>query len=956
MFQPPQHSGESHFTNESPGLNQVKQPTAQTLCTMSLSDWRGSLTTFNGFTGTRPVLELVNATWEEISNLVRPEKPAAITDKRDGQYFVPCLLKDASLVGNTLEAAIKNGQPTIGKMRSKGHVTEATMLVTDIDGISRDAFYDTLIKIDNDGLTCIVYSTYSHGSEDKPGVRARMVVPVDQALATEAYRAAWHGFDQRYFGGAAGMADSSGANLYQQQGIWCCDPSRIDKAEKWGIDGGVASADALITIGNAILAAQAAQSCSAAKAARKSPAHIGTKQATSSVSNADYPSSDATKVADACQQIRLFRDTKGEDQSETLWRDCLGVVGYCEGGDDLCHDWSSGHSGYDERKTAEKLAYRLKTPPTTCAQFQKSNPNGCAGCRQKCNSPITLGWEDAFVVIEAPEVSGTTAHVAVESTTEEMPKVDTATVDIESTATDLTTVSSAPLTQPTDAEVIALLVAMPKLEYERVRIEQAKIMGCRPAALDDLVKAARKEESESVGNLPFPEIEPHSAPIDPAQLLTEISITIRRFIVLDAELADAAALWVAFTWFINAVEIAPLAIINAPEKACGKSQLLDLLGRMAARPISAANSSTAFMFRAVAMWTPTILIDEADTFIRDNDELKGLINAGYTRANAYVGRVVGDNHEPKLFKVWSAKALAGISLEKHLPDATMSRAIVFELRRKLPHEQVSRLREAEDGLFDGIASKLARFSDDYSQKVRLARPTLPDELNDRAQDNWQPLLAIAGCAGNEWIQRATAAALKLSGVGDRSASTGNELLADIKQIFEAKKTVRIKSVDLIAALCEDEECGWATYNRGKPLTPRQLGKQLAVYGISSKTVRLGDKNTPKGFDAAQFADAFARYLTAPEKLPQHRNAPPEPISGMAEGVADLPQHGTHDAPHGEVAATAPVADVAQQTAIRNDSVTLELSLILDCGGVADETPISGEATSASPDVSHEDAF
>ncbi len=489
--------------------------------------------------------------------------------------------------------------------------------------------------------------------------------------------------------------------------------------------------------------------------------------------------------------------------------------------------------------------------------------------------------------------------------------------------------------QQEDDEVIARLATMKPMDYDRVRTEQAKALGVQVKTLDGMVKAARNEENGLM--LPFLEVEPHPEPIDPAQLLNDISNIICRFIVMDIEQADAAALWVAFTWFIDAAEVAPLAIINAPEKACGKSQFLDLLGRMVARPLSAANSSTAFMFRAVEMWTPTILIDEADTFIRENDEIKGLINAGYTRANAFVGRVVGDNHEPKLFKVWGAKALAGISLEKHLPDATMSRAIVFNLRRKLPHESVARLRHAESDLFKNYSSKLARFADDYSQQIRLSHPALPDELGDRAQDNWEPLLAIAECAGPDWVLRATTAALKLSSTGEASVSIGNELLADIQYVFECKHVEKISTADLIEALMKDEENSWATYNRGKPLTPRQLAKQLSGYGIKSKTVRLGPKNTPKGFDKAQFEDSFARYLLSPTKLPQQRNELPESNNGEAGVVAGNTQHSSNDT-------AGNVLDCPQL--FRNDSATPEAISGINCGDVADKTANLGDNTGA----------
>lgn len=848
-YQNLQHNGESHSTDVPHGSNQTVL-LSQNLSVTSLSQWCGSLTTFKGFTGTRPTQELSNATWEEISNLLCPEKPVIIADKKQGQYVVPCLLKESLLVGKTLDVAIQNGQSITGKMRSKQHVTGANFLIIDIDGLSDEDFNSGLDKIKGDCLTFLAYTTHSHGSTDKPGVRARIAIPLDRSVNTEEYAAAWHGFDSVYWNGQAGRADSSGANLYQQQGSWCCEPSRASLATRWSNRDGVASANGLIALGKAAVASDSAKLTSESEGSRKITTSNSTKGVasdSSNISTEEYPASDANKVAAACKQIANFRDTKGADQSEPLWRDCLGVVGFCVNGADFCQEWSSAHPTYDEQQTLEKLAYRIKVAPTTCAQFKKSNPAGCNGCVERCKSPIILGTEDAFEIIKPAK--------------DDLAAVATSTDQTEAPACDFGQGTTNPTAPVNDDAMIRLLAAMKPMDYDRVRQEQAKLLGVQVKTLDLMVKKARNEETES-SSLPFLEIEPHPVPIDPAQMLEEISNTIKRFIVLDKEQADAAALWIAFTWFIDVVDVAPLAIINAPEKSCGKSQLLDLMGRMTARPISAANSSTAFLFRAVELWTPTMLIDEADTFVKENMELKGLINAGYTRANAFVGRVVGDNLEPKLFNVWGAKALAGIALERHLPAPTMSRAIVFELRRKLPHEQITKLRDAEDGLFDGIASKLARFSDDYAQKVKAARPVLPEKLNDRAQDNWQPLLAIAECAGAEWVQRATEAALKLSSAGEKSVSTATQLLADIKQVFEVKKISRIKSADLIFELCEDEELGWSTYYRGKPLTPRQLAKLLGQYGIQSKTVR--DKySTPKGYELAQFSDVFARYLDTP---------------------------------------------------------------------------------------------
>lgn len=405
-------------------------------------------------------------------------------------------------------------------------------------------------------------------------------------------------------------------------------------------------------------------------------------------------------------------------------------------------------------------------------------------------------------------------------------------------------------------EAIKRLASMSLLEYDQNRRDAAKSLGVRPATLDKVVLAERKEDdSEGIG---FPDIEPWTSPVDPGALLSEISATLRRFIVCQHETADAAALWVAMTWFMDVVQVAPMAIITAPEKRCGKSQLLFLLGKLSYRPLTASNISPAALFRAVDAWNPTLLVDEADAFMRDNEELRGVLNSGHTRDSAYVIRVVGEDFTPQRFSVWGAKALAGIG---HLADTLMDRAVVIELRRKLPHESVERLRHADPGLFDELAQKLSRLAEDYRDAVRRARPDLPGSLNDRAQDNWEPLLAIADIAGGEWATRGRKAALKLSGTESLTMSTGTELLADIQEIFETKKVDKISTAQLIEALCEDDERPWATYNRGKPITPRQVSKRLGEYGISSTTIRV-NYDTPKGFRREMFDEAFSRYLVS----------------------------------------------------------------------------------------------
>lgn len=190
----------------------------------------------------------------------------------------------------------------------------------------------------------------------------------------------------------------------------------------------------------------------------------------------------------------------------------------------------------------------------------------------------------------------------------------------------------------------------------------------------------------------------------------------------------------------------------------------------------------------------------------------------------------------------------------------MDRSIILELRRKLPHESVDRIRHAEPGLFDDLRSKLARFADDNSDRVRLTCPELPPSLNDRAQDNWEPLLAIATVAGGDWLNTATETALRLSGGESLSMSIGTELLMDIQEIFGSKQIDKISTTDLIKELVSDDEKPWQSYNKGFPIKPRQIAAKLKGYSIHSKTIRIGFE-TVKGYELNQFKETFSRYLS-----------------------------------------------------------------------------------------------
>ena len=403
-------------------------------------------------------------------------------------------------------------------------------------------------------------------------------------------------------------------------------------------------------------------------------------------------------------------------------------------------------------------------------------------------------------------------------------------------------------------ETISRLASLSDVEYDQCRVSEAERLGCRVTSLDkDRAKAMKTSTDDGAV---FEEVVPWSKPVNGAELLDDIEATIRRHLVCDEASYLAATLWIVLTWAIELVQVAPIAAITSPEKGCGKTQMLTLLGKLSRRPILASNISSAALFRAVDAWQPTLLIDEADAFMRENEELRGVINAGHTRDTAFVVRVVGDDYQPVKFNVWGPKAIAGIG---HLPETIEDRAIHLRMRRKTPDEAVTRLRHADPNHFETLKAKIARFVMDSAAAIQQALPALPEELSDRAQDNWEPLLSIADAAGGDWPDKARRAAVVMMGNADNKQSIGVELLADIREFFETSKRDRVFSRELLAALHSDEEAPWATYSRGQPLTARQLSIRLKEYGISTQTIRIGP-TTGKGLMRDQFRDAFDRYL------------------------------------------------------------------------------------------------
>ena len=416
---------------------------------------------------------------------------------------------------------------------------------------------------------------------------------------------------------------------------------------------------------------------------------------------------------------------------------------------------------------------------------------------------------------------------------------------------------------------IKRLAKLPPIEYERERKSAAERLGIdRLGTLDAAVKVARSESGDTKGQgrpLELLIIEPWPEAVNGANLLEDICHALKRYLVLPDGGAETLALWTVHTHAYECFAHSPRLAITSPEKGCGKTTTLDVIGELVARPLPTSNATTAAIFRTIEKAKPTLLIDEADTFLKDNEELRGVLNSGHGRGGQII-RTVGDEHEARQFSTWTPAAIAMIG---RLPDTLEDRSVSIALRRRRPTEKVQQFRSDRAQDLKQLARMTARWFDDNRQGIAASDPKTGPLFN-RAADNWRPLFAIADGAGGNWPKLARSVA-EVAEAAKQDQSKRTMVLSDIREIFAARYgTDRIPSAELAEALGAMENRPWSEWRNGKPITPAALARLVAPFQITPSTKREGGC-TFKGYLRSDFAEAFESYLSIETVTPSQPN-------------------------------------------------------------------------------------
>src|SRR5262249_25371310 len=136
--------------------------------------------------------------------------------------------------------------------------------------------------------------------------------------------------------------------------------------------------------------------------------------------------------------------------------------------------------------------------------------------------------------------------------------------------------------------------------------------------------------------------------------------------------------------------------------------------------------------------------------------------------------------------------------------------IFVERRRRKKDEPIEKFKRRDDNELADLRRRLRRWARDNQEALLDPKPAIPEELQNRREDNWILLLAIADvCDGvEEFGARARVAAVAIEGKSD-SKTLGVRLLADIKALFDADPTLEtMHSIDIVKRLLDDPEKSW----------------------------------------------------------------------------------------------------------------------------------------------------
>lgn len=427
------------------------------------------------------------------------------------------------------------------------------------------------------------------------------------------------------------------------------------------------------------------------------------------------------------------------------------------------------------------------------------------------------------------------------------------------------------------------LARLPNHEYETQRKEEAKRLGMRPAALDKEIYRRRKLllDENPDDDLGIVSTVPWTDAVDGEELLDSIVSTLKRFIIFPHEKdVVQCALWVCGTHCYEEFDIFPRMNITAISSGCGKTSLLRIMDNLSNRTLASDDLSPAYLFRAIEAGSPlTIVVDELDSFLKEQPTLIGVLNSGHKKGG-FVGRVEkeGERQVPRRFKTFAPVLYGMIGRPK---GTLSSRSLYVRLLRKKPSDITEDFDTTEypelEAQVTVIRRKIAKWVGEHRLAIRDSKPDTKS-LANRNRDNWRPLLKIASVVSQEWLRKASNAA-GIESI-EYEDSLQIKLLRDINNIFYTRDASTLPSAVLVGDLARQTESPWATYRNGHDaMNANDLAELLRRdLGIFSEDLSINKDDQKKLFNSISEKKVVRKGYRREQfrKLIEHQLAGEEP--------------------------------------------------------------------------------
>jgi hypothetical protein len=348
------------------------------------------------------------------------------------------------------------------------------------------------------------------------------------------------------------------------------------------------------------------------------------------------------------------------------------------------------------------------------------------------------------------------------------------------------------------------------------------------------------------------------ADIHGSELVREVEGFFSRFAVLPFGTRLPLTLWAMGTHLFDAFDAFAYLAITSPTPRCGKTRVLELLSLLCADTERTSNISEAALFRLIAKYKPTLLLDEMEQ-TREKGEraqiLRNLLNAG-NRRDAVAIRCGEGGANIERCSVFCPKAIAAIG---SLPDTITDRAIVIAMQRRTPNEKIERFlfqRAAPESR--RIREHMATWATANLETIKQAYIEAPDLgfLEDRDAESWAPLFSILAVADDSRLSELRGHAEALCGA--KQTDSAEEHFA-VRLICDAASELRdgeknIASAELLRRLKEIPDAPWGEDG----FDQRRLAKHLRSFGLRPKAVRIG-VSTPRGYETERIQECARRY-------------------------------------------------------------------------------------------------